>query len=391
MLKTLKTSLKDESAATAIEYAIIQDGIATTRPHVWRRAGSRACPTSNHLGMRGIPVFLQKWWLDTVGNAVSVHEVQSFEGGEVIGSLSYIEHFNKAGILFGGNLPWTALGGPILAQDLSGDRKRQVLDQLLAQLPKRTSFIFVCSPHATDADLIELSFKIAGFALSKRETYSRSPEDVEVLGLLKRKSRAHIKAADKKLTVVDISAEEFADFYAENLRDAGVASYSPLHVARDLIAEGISRKQVRAIAAKKRIVGSLDSRPFDAAIACAWDEYRYYYWLSTRRHHSDGNAEDKANPDAIKVLILRAMSHAQEKGLIFEADCVKLGDNHLFGTILKLQKEELRNVFTRYTWLARSFLRYGPMATNVLQLVRPSEKSIAGELREEHSRRVLGE
>ena len=156
-------------------------------------------------------------------------------------------------------------------------------------------------------------------------------------------------------------------------------------------AEGISRKQVRAIAAKKRIVGSLDNRPFDAAIACAWDERRYYYWLSTRRHHSDGNAEDKANPDAIKVLILRAMSHAQEKGLIFEADCVKLGDNHLFGTILKLQKEESRNVFTRYTWLARSFLRYRPMATNVLQLVRPSDKSIADELREEHSRRVLGE
>jgi arginase family enzyme len=95
---------------------------------------------------------------------------------------------------------------------------------------------------------------------------------VEVLGLLKRKSRAHIKAADKNLAVVDISAEEFADFYAENLRDAGVASYSPLHVARDLIAEGISRKQVRVIAAKKRIVGSLDNRSFDAAIACAWDE-----------------------------------------------------------------------------------------------------------------------
>jgi hypothetical protein len=112
----------DESDATAIEYAII--------------AG----------GMRGIPVFLQKWWLNTVGNAVSVHEVQSFEGCEVIGSLSYIEHFNKAGILFGGNLPWTTLGGPILARNLSEDRKRQVLDQLLAKLPKRTSFIFVCVP-----------------------------------------------------------------------------------------------------------------------------------------------------------------------------------------------------------------------------------------------------
>ena len=351
MLKTLKTSLKDESAAAAIEYAISAGGIATARPHVWRQP--------NHLGMRGIPVFLQKWWLNTVGNAVSVQEAQSFEVGEVIGSLSYIEHFNKAGILFGGNLPWTTLGGPILAQNLSEDRKRQVLDQLLAQLPKRTSFIFVCSPDATDADLIRQSFKIAGFGLSKRVTYSRSPEDVEVLGLLKKKCRAHIKAADKNLTVIDISADEFADFYAENLRDAGVASYSPLHVARDLIAKGISRKQVRAIAAKKRIIGSLDSRPFDAAIACAWDEYRYYYWLSTRRHHADGNAEDKANPDAIKVLILRAMSHAQEKGLIFEADCVKPGDHHLFGKILKLQKEESRNVFTRYTWLARLFLCIG--------------------------------
>ena len=341
--------------------------------------------------MRGIPVFLQKWWLNTVGNAVSVHEAQSFEVSEVIGSLSYIEHFNKAGILFGGNLPWTTLGGPILAQNLSEDRKRQVLDQLLAQLPKRTSFIFVCSPDATDADLIKQSFKIAGFALSKRVTYSRSPEDVEVLGLLKRKSRAHIKAADKNLAVIDISAEEFADFYAENLRDAGVASYSPLHVARDLIAEGISRKQVRAIAAKKRIVGSLDNRPFDAAIACAWDEYRYYYWLSTRRHHSDGNAEDKANPDAIKVLILRAMSHAQEKGLIFEADCINPGDNHLFGKILKLQKENSRNVFTRYTWLARSFLRYRTMATKVLQLVRLSDKSSPTIYARNTTRRVLGE
>ena len=140
----------------------------------------------------------------------------------------------------------------IASQNLSEDRKRQVLDQLLAQLPKRTSFIFVCSAHATDADLIEQSFKRAGFALFERVTYSRSPDDVEVLRLLKRKSRAHIKAADKNLTVIDISAQEFADFYAANLRDAGAASYSPLHVARDLIAEGISRKQVRAIAAKKK-------------------------------------------------------------------------------------------------------------------------------------------
>ena len=209
--------------------------------------GDRDCVQTS-----GIPIFWQKWWLNTVGNAVSVHEIQSFEGGKVIGSQSYVEHFNKAGILFGGNLPWTTLGGPILAQNLSEDRKRQVLDHLLAQLPKRTSFIFVCSPDATDADLIKQSFKIAGFTLSKRVTYSRSPEDVEVLRLLKRKSRAHIKAADKNLAVVDISAEEFTNFYAENLRDAGVASYSPLHVARDLIAEGISRKQVRAICAKKK-------------------------------------------------------------------------------------------------------------------------------------------
>ena len=227
----LKAFFKDESAATGIEDAIIAGG---------------------KLGMLGIPVFLQKWWLNTVGNAMSVREVQSIEGGEVIGSLSYIEHFNKVGLLFGGNLPWTTLGGPILAQNLSEDRKRRVLDQLLARLPKRTSFIFVCSPHATDADLIKQSFKIAGFALSKRVTYSHPPEDVEVLGLLKRKYRAHIKHADKNLAVIDISAEEFTNFYAENLRGAGVASYSPLHVARDLIAEGISRKQVRATAAKKK-------------------------------------------------------------------------------------------------------------------------------------------
>jgi hypothetical protein len=258
------------------------------------------------------------------------------------------------------------------------------LDQLLAQLPKRTSFIFVCSPDATDSDLIEQSFKIAEFALSKLVTYSRSPEDVEVLGLLKKKSRFHIKAADKNLTIIDIGAEEFTNFYAENLRDAGVASYSPLRVARDLIAEGISRKQVRAIAAKKRIIGSSDNRPFDAAIACAWDEDHYYYWLSTRRHRSDGNAEDKANPDAIKVLILRAMSHAQEKGLSFEANCVKPGDIHLLGKILKLQKEESRNVFARYTWLARLFLRYRPMARKALYpfkrkiLIRTKMKAVKG-------------
>ena len=72
----LKAFFKDESAATGIEDAIIAGG---------------------KLGMLGIPVFLQKWWLNTVGNAMSVREVQSIEGGEVIGSLSYIEHFNKVG------------------------------------------------------------------------------------------------------------------------------------------------------------------------------------------------------------------------------------------------------------------------------------------------------
>lgn len=251
----------------------------------------------------------------------------------------------------------------------------EVLDELLAQLPRNTSYYFTSSSRLSYSDLVRSSFVKAGFTYTTQVNYVRRPGTSDVMGELKSKHRTHIKAAAKKMEIVEPSAEEFVNFYQSNLEAQGQNSYAPLAIVKHLITVGAERKQIRVIAARRRCEqndGTFTSNvPYDAAIACAWDKDRYYYWLSTRRRHLPSGQQKPPHPDAIKLLAMNAMHHAQSLGLIFDADGVTSpGSDHLYRKIFGLKEEEARDVFSRPALLLQLGERYRPAFRKVVALFK---------------------
>ena len=141
----------------------------------------------------------------------------------------------------------------------------------------------------------------------------------------KRKHRGHIKRAAKCLQCVDITAREFVKNFEENLRVRGKRSYAPPNMLVDLIEQSVERGCGRVIAAIRNPEDacSPDESPrCDAAIVYIWDQRRCYYWLSTHRASSGKDARHRPHPDAVKLLMISAMDHAQAMDLTFDADGV---------------------------------------------------------------------
>jgi hypothetical protein len=216
-----------------------------------------------------------------------------------------------------------------------------VIGQLIKKLPN-ISFTFSISQHTPNAQLIRQAFEDAGFVCREQINYSQPPE--EVMGRLGPKLREHIKQARSKLDIIDIDPSKFVPLYENNLRASdNKRCYFPLEVAKELIAVGMKREppQARIIAvSRKKSEQSPERAIIDAAICIVWDNERCYYWLSTRRNES--------HPDAIKLLIVTAMKHAENLGLLFDADGVDTpGTQRLFETIFRMPIEEKRYILTR--------------------------------------------
>jgi hypothetical protein len=309
-----------------------------------------------------LSVFQQNWWVGIAGGGASCREARVLEDGLVVGVLPYAVNRNRLGLQFGGNPHWSRLGGPIVSQTLNDDKKIDVLRQLIAQLPRRVSFHFVCDPHLNDVHIVRQAFKEAGFEHTSRTTYLQPPQDAGVMMRLNKKHRSHIRSANKKLDIIQIDADEFTAFYQVNLDAVGKKAYSPLNVARNLLAEGLSAENPRArifAARRKWNSDSSEAPPLDAAIACTWDDRRYYFWMATRRIHFDASPHEKPHPDATKLLIVKATEHAQELGLTFDADGVTSpGTENLYQKILGLPRKEFREDFLRTTRFARWYERY---------------------------------
>jgi hypothetical protein len=311
------------------------------------------------MSMEDLPVFQQRWWVEIARGTAHLNEAKVVEGNIVVGRLLYVVQRNKAGFKRAGLFHWTHMGGPVISQDLSEEAKAKVLHQLLAQLPRNVSLSFVFGPASADAELIREAFKAAGFERSAVITYSLPPNAESIINRLSRKHAKHIISADRRLDVIDISADGFIKFYAANLKEAGKTSYSPLGIAHDLIAAGGERNppQVRAIAAarKRPEHGSLCANSeeviLDAAIACAWDNERYYLWRLTRRR--DASLGGKPHPDAVKLLVVKAMEHARSLGLIFDSEGVgSAGSDRFYDKILKIPNMEIRDAYERPTFLS---------------------------------------
>ena len=326
------------------------------------RASASIAAQANHTGSEPhcltllgpeppLPVFQQGWWLAIARGKNDLKVEQLTERGAILGRLSYMKSRNRLGFVLGDLPYWTHLSGPWLADGLGLGDKADVLNQLVAQLPGTTSFDLICHPRKEDAALIRQVFESFGFTVSTQNTYCQAPYTPHVMARISAEQRKNIVRAAKKLDVVSLDANEFITFYAENLGEWGRSSYAPLSLARDLIAEGLRRSppQVKVFAAsRKEAVAGLQRCPMDAAIACAWDDERYYYFMSTRKRVCREHPEWKPNADAVKLLLVHAMEHARTMGLIFDADGVtEPGTEILYRDILKIPQLEQRLVLRR--------------------------------------------
>jgi hypothetical protein len=313
-------------------------------------------------GRLDLSVFHQGWWHDIARRFPGYCELKVARGERTVGRLPFVLWRNRLGLTFGQDPYWAHLGGPIVDEDLSSEEKSKVLRGLIQQLPRRASFSFVCDPTLSYADLVRKALFDAGFEHSSQITYVRLPEDGDVLSERKRKHRGHIKRAAKCLECVDLTANEFVEFFETNLKERGKRSYAPLKMLPQLIQQTIERGCGRAVAARLNTgetSGSTESRlPYDAAIVYIWDDRRCYYWLSTHRVASGEDTTGKPHPDAVKLLMVNAIEHAQSMNLVFDADgVVSPGADHLYRNILGLKIEERRDVFRRLNIVERIYQR----------------------------------
>jgi hypothetical protein len=337
-------------------------------------------------------LYQQGWWLDIARGQAEFGQSQVSKDGKIVGALSYIETRSVVSRLiplsfsFGGSPHWTSLCQPLLAATLDQREKREVLEDLIRKLPRKISFKFVVEPDAKDRDLIKDAFKSAGFEHTIQTTYSERPGDIDARTRLSAKHRYNLRRAERDLEVLGanprepaISAAAFVDFYEKNLLP-GEKSYAPLDVARALIEEGQKRHQAQVFVAQKKRTSESDANGcWDAAIACVWDDRRLYYWMSSRRRESPNTPGDKPHEDAIKLLMITAMSYARSLGRVFDVDgvpiidgCPDQGKNDLYKKILKIPHEENRDVYRRPSPLYRAFtqlqekLRYASVAVQAL-------------------------
>ena len=311
-----------------------------------------------------LSAFHQEWWLEVARSFPAHREVTVVRNGGTLGRFPFVLWRNRVGLTFGQDPYWAHLGGPVVEEGLSAHEQADVIRSLIEQLPRRASFTFVCDPTLRYAGLVRRAFTDAGFEHSSQLTYVRLPEDGAILSERSRKHRGHIKRAAKSLDCVDVSADEFVRFFGANLEARGRRSYAPLNMLPPLIEKAIDLGCGRAIAAVPSGQGEPDgSGLYDAAIVYIWDDRRCYYWLSTHRVQpcQGAGAQEtgrKPHPDAVKLLLVNAMEHAQSMGLVFDADgVVTPGADHLYRTLLGFRIEERRDVFRRLSTLERIYQR----------------------------------
>ncbi|MBS1806398.1 MAG: hypothetical protein JST28_23890 [Acidobacteria bacterium] len=307
-----------------------------------------------------LSVFHQSWWQEIAQGFPGYREVKAMRNGRLVGRLPFVLRRNRLGLAFGQDPYWTHLGGPVVEENLSVREKLDVLRDLLKQLPRRASFTFTCDQTLCYADLVRTAFFEAGFEHSSQITYVRLPEGGDVQNERKRKHRGHIKRAAKRLACVDITPREFVRYFGENLMAQGKRSYAPLNMLMPLIQQALDRGCARVLAAKQNPEDVSDdsssSALCDAAIVYIWDDRRCFYWLSTYRVASENGLERAPHPDAVKLLMITAMEHAQAMNLIFDADGVATpGADHLYRKILGLKIEERRDVFRRINTTERIY------------------------------------
>jgi Acetyltransferase (GNAT) domain len=261
------------------------------------------------LGDEKTPVYLQNWLTKIAARSGKTRTLAVTEGDRLLGSLTIFLERNGVGMKQGYNLPWARLCGPNVFEDVGEEKRAQITRRLIRQLPKDVSFFL------TLADEFDFRLFVSeGFQSTSEDNYVISPDRLPALqAAFSSMTKRHIKQAQRDLMVSSTTPAAFVEIYAADLAQRRRHSYAPLAIARDILTEGLFQGQARIFTAKRRDTGEID-----AAIACLWDNSKYYYWMTTRRLPVEG--QSKPHQGAVKLLLWSAIQDAAARGLTFDFD-----------------------------------------------------------------------
>ena len=255
------------------------------------------------------PVYLQRWLTAIAERPKNTKKLTVVENGEVIGSLSLFIERNAIGMKQGYNPPWARLGGPWIRDGKTDHERTLIVRRLIRQLPTNVSY------YLTLANKFDYGiFLLEGFESDIECNYAITPDRVPTLtDSFSSLTKRHLKQAQRSLIVSTTSPETFVSIYESNLYGRRRKSYAPIEIAHEILNEGLSRGQAKIFAAVRR-----DTKEIDGAIACLWDDERYYYWMTTRRQPASG--QTRPHQGAVKLLLWSAIQDAAQRNLIFDFD-----------------------------------------------------------------------
>jgi hypothetical protein len=300
------------------------------------------------------PVYMQEWFTEIAAQTCNPTIPVVMENGKLLGSLQITIERNGVGMKQGYNLPWARLCGPTISEGINEAKRAQIISELVGQLPGDVSY-FLTLANESDYKL----FLSRGFQPALEYNYVVTPDRLPALrDAFSKMTKRHIRTAEKQLTVSTTTPDAFVDIYAANLVSRRRKPYAPLAIARDLLKEAAHRGQARIFTANRRDTGEID-----AAIACLWDDERYYYWMTTRR----GPAAGRSGPyqGAVKLLVWSAIQDAAARGLTFDFDGVGANVSAEGNGISKLcngmgAQPAIRYRVKRETRLERTLGRFRP-------------------------------
>ena len=256
---------------------------------------------------------MQSWFNNIAGRSKNTRRVAVFEADRPMGCLTVEIVRNGLGMKQGYNLPWARLSGLVIPERISETQRARIGHQLVRQLPTDVSY-FLTLANKSDYEL----FLSEGFQPTLEDNYMISVARFRMLPQFSKRIRYDIRQAERELAVSTATADAFIKTYELDLVRKKLKPYAPLVIARDILEEGLRRGQARVFTAIKRDTGEID-----AALACLWDNDRYYYWMSTRRIATKG--ESKPNQGAPKLVLWSAIQDAAARGLTFDFDGVGTG------------------------------------------------------------------
>jgi len=262
-------------------------------------------------------LFHQDWWLAaTSGNRFSMVEIE--EAGAVVGRLPFVTT-RPFGMTILRMPPFTHVLGPIVD---CGEGKHQTLlknrikltKQLIERLPKFDYFSQICDASA-DGGLAQadgLAFQECGFRVGTQYTFRVDcRKTLETLfAEMHLKTRQHIRLAEKSYSVIPVyEPTTFTAFYLRSLQLKNKTPNVPMERFPELYLECRKRDCGQIFAA-------IDERGTVMAMTfLVWDKQTMFYLLSAR-------SPDHPDKGAVSQLIWTAMTHAHERGLVFDLDGV---------------------------------------------------------------------